>query len=51
VDIYRDGGPLETVPDTGAYTDATSNKGGRSYDYQVCEAGTMNCSDIVSVIF
>ena len=51
VDIYRDGGLLETVTDTGAYTDATTNKGGRSYDYQVCEAGTMNCSDIVSVIF
>jgi len=51
VDIYRDGELLETVSDTGSYTDATSNKGGRTYDYQVCEEGTMNCSDVVSVTF
>ena len=51
VDIYRDGGLLATVADTGAYTDATNNKGGRTYDYQLCEAGTANCSDVESVTF
>jgi hypothetical protein len=51
VDIYRDGAPLETVLNIGAYTDFTSNKGGRTYDYQLCEAGTSNCSAVESVTF
>ena len=51
VDIHRDGAFLETVSNTGAYTDATSNKGGRTYDYQLCEVGSANCSDIESVTF
>ena len=51
VDIFRDGALHETVPDTGAFTDATSNKGGRTYEYQVCEAGTANCSELESVTF
>lgn len=51
VDIYRDGGLLVTVSDTGAYTDSTTNKGGRTYNYQVCEAGTASCSAVESVTF
>jgi len=51
IDIYRDGGLYETVADTGAYTDQTDNKGVRSYEYQVCEAGTANCSAVQSVSF
>ena len=52
VDIFRDGALHETVPDTGAFTDATSNKGGRTYEYQVCEAVvTGNCSAVESVSF
>ncbi|NND45043.1 MAG: DNRLRE domain-containing protein [Xanthomonadales bacterium] len=51
VDVFRDGQLVANVPDTGAYTDNTGNKGGRSYDYQVCEGGTANCSDIVSIAF
>jgi hypothetical protein len=51
VDIYRDGGLLVTLPDNGAYTDNTNNKGGRSYTYQVCEADTDNCSAIETIIF
>jgi len=51
VQIFRDGALVATVTDTGSYTDATSNKGGRTYDYQVCEAGTDSCSDIESVTF
>jgi PKD repeat protein len=51
VDIYRDGGLYDTVADTGAYTDQTGNKGSRSYDYQVCEAGTANCSAVQSVSY
>ncbi|MFT5372954.1 MAG: serine protease [Lysobacterales bacterium] len=51
VDIFRDGGLLITVPNIGSYTDSTSNKGGRAYTYQVCEAGTSNCSAVESVTF
>jgi len=51
VDIFRNGALVATVADTGSYTDATSNKGGGTYDYQVCEAGTANCSDIGTVTF
>ena len=51
VDIFRDGGLLATVPDTGAHTDNTGNKGTRTYDYQVCEAGTANCSAVESISF
>jgi titin len=51
VDIYRDGGLLTTITDDGSHTDNTSNKGGRSYTYQVCEAGTANCSAVESVVF
>jgi len=51
VDIFRDGGLLITMPHDGSYTDNTSNKGGRSYTYQVCEAGTGNCSAVESIVF
>jgi PKD repeat protein len=51
VEIYRDGGLLITVPDSGSYTDNTSNKGARSYTYKVCQAGTSNCSAVESIVF
>ncbi len=51
VDIYRDGGLLTTVSDTDSYTDNTNNKGGITYTYQVCEAGTDHCSAIESITF
>ena len=51
VDIYRDSVLLTSVPDAGSYTDNTNNKGGATYFYQVCEAGTGNCSDIESITF
>ena len=51
VDIKRDGGPLATTANDGAYTDNTGNKGGGSYLYQVCEAGTSTCSNTVTVTF
>ncbi|HUF86819.1 MAG TPA: S8 family serine peptidase [Thermohalobaculum sp.] len=52
VDIYRDGAVLTTTANDGAYTDNTGNKGGGSYTYQVCEAGsTSTCSDVVTVTF
>jgi PKD repeat protein/subtilisin family serine protease len=51
VDIYRDGNLLETVSDSGSYTDHIDLKGGGSYIYQVCEAGSTTCSGLIPVVF
>jgi hypothetical protein len=52
VDIYRNSSPLTTTANDGAYTDSTGNKGGgASYTYQVCEAGTSNCSNTATASF
>jgi len=52
VDIYRNGVVIATVPSTpGAYTDNTGQKGRATFTYQVCEAGTQNCSNQVIVRF
>jgi serine protease len=51
VDVYRDGGLLTTTANDGAYTDSTGNRGGATYTYQVCEAGTSTCSGTVTVQF
>jgi hypothetical protein len=52
IDIYRDGGVIATVPNSGSYTDHTGNKGGNvRYTYKVCEAGTSTCSNEVTVKF
>ena len=49
VDIYRDNAVAVTTGNDGSYQDATGNKGGRTYIYKVCEAGTQICSADVSV--
>jgi hypothetical protein len=52
VDIYRDGVVVATVPNSGAYTDDTGNRGGNvQYTYTVCEADTGTCSNEVTVGF
>jgi subtilisin family serine protease len=51
VDIYRDGNPIATETDNGKYTDNIGQRGGGSYTYQVCEAGTSTCSNDVMVSF
>jgi subtilisin family serine protease len=51
VDVYRNGAAVATTTNDGEYTDNTGNKGGASYVYQVCEAGTSTCSDTVTVNF
>jgi serine protease len=51
VDIYRNGALVATTANDGTYTDATNNRGGASYTYSVCEAGTSACSGQVSVVF
>jgi hypothetical protein len=51
VDVYRDGGLIVTTNNDGAHTDNTGQKGGGSYAYQVCEAGTATCSNVATVNF
>lgn len=51
VDVYRGGAILTRTANDGAYTDHINNKGGGSYTYKVCEAGTTTCSAEVVVTF
>jgi subtilisin len=51
VDIYRDGGKIVTTANDGSHTDSINRKGGGSYNYAVCEAGTATCSASVRVVF
>jgi hypothetical protein len=51
VDIYRNGTLIATVSNNGFHTDHIDNRGGGSYTYQVCEAGSSTCSAVVNVNF
>ena len=50
-DVIRDGQTIATGVSGSSYTDATGNKGGATYVYQVCEAGTATCSNTETVVF
>jgi len=45
VDVYRDGALITTTASDGFYTDNIDQRGGGSYTYKVCEAGTSTCSN------
>jgi hypothetical protein len=52
IDIYRNGVVIATVPNNGAYKDLIGVRGGNvRYTYKVCDAGTTNCSNEVTVRF
>jgi hypothetical protein len=52
IDIYRNGVLITTVPNIpGFYTDHIGARGRARYTYRVCEAGTGNCSNQVTVQF
>jgi hypothetical protein len=51
VDVYRDGARITTVANSGAYTDALNRKGGGTYSYTVCAAGTTTCSNTSTAAF
>jgi PKD repeat protein len=51
VTIRRDGVPVATTPNDGAYTDDLGRGGGESFTYQVCETGGSPCSNPVTVTF
>ncbi|MEX0748333.1 MAG: S8 family serine peptidase, partial [Rhodothermales bacterium] len=51
VDVYRNGAKVATTANDGAYTDNIGAKGGGSYTYKVCDAGTTTCSNNAAVTF
>jgi hypothetical protein len=52
VDIYRNGVLITTQPnDGGTYTDHIGQNGRGNWTYRVCESGTGNCSNQVTVTF
>jgi len=51
VDIFRDGALITTTSNNGAYRDAMQTKGGATFNYQVCNHGTANCSNTATVVF
>ncbi len=51
VDVYRNGAHITTTANDGAHTDAISQKGGGTYVYRVCDAGTTTCSNDATVTF
>lgn len=51
VDVFRDGALLTTTANDGSHTDNIGKKGGGSYTYKVCEAGTSTCSNEATVTF
>ena len=51
VDVYRDGSLIATTANDGFYNDNIGAKGGGTYIYQICAAGTSDCSDSVQVVF
>src|SRR6185503_19040869 len=50
-DVYRNNVRVTTTSNGGSYTDAIGSRGSGTYTYRVCEAGTSNCSNIVTVSF
>jgi subtilisin family serine protease len=51
VDVYRNGVVIVSTPNDGQYDDSTGTTGQASFMYKVCEAGTQNCSNTVTVNF
>jgi serine protease len=51
VDILRNGTIVTTTANDGTHTDNINQRGGGSYTYKVCEAGTSTCSNEATVTF
>lgn len=51
VDVYRDGSLIVTTDGDGFHTDDIGQRGGATYIYRVCEAGTTTCSNEATVVF
>ena len=50
-DVYRNAAKAMTTANDGSETDPINKKGAGSYTYKVCDAGTSNCSNTVTVTF
>jgi subtilisin family serine protease len=51
VDVYQNGSSIGPTPNDGALTINLNTKGGGTYTFQVCEAGTSTCSETAIVVF
>lgn len=51
VDVYRNNIKVVTTSNDGTHTDSINQKGGGSYTYRVCAAGTASCSNDAVVAF
>lgn len=51
VDVYRDGNIVFTTGNDGFETDNIDARGGGSYTYQICDAGTTTCSVTDTITF
>ncbi|NVD08706.1 hypothetical protein FCU94_17810 [Vibrio sp. JPW-9-11-11] len=51
VDVYRNGVLIETMANSGFYTDNINNKGGATYNHKVCNAGSDTCSNTTVTVF
>lgn len=49
VDVYRGAGVVATTANTGSYTDSVRVRKNGSFTYKVCNAGTAECSNTVTV--
>jgi hypothetical protein len=50
VDVYRNGGKIANVANSGSYRDQLSRNAKGTFTYRVCAAGTSTCSAKVSVV-
>lgn len=48
VDVYYNGSLYTTTANDGAYTTGSLGRGGGTWSFQVCEAGTNTCSSVIS---
>lgn len=51
VDVLRNGALIVTTANDGTHTDNINRSGGGSYTYKLCEAGSSNCSNEVTITF
>jgi hypothetical protein len=51
IHIFRNGVLIRTVPNIGQFTDSTGRRGRDRFTYTVCEPGTQDCSNHVTVTF
>jgi hypothetical protein len=51
VDVFRNNVRVMTTANDGSELDPINRKGGGTYTYKLCEAGTATCSNVVTVVF